>query len=164
VLAAGGIATREDTAGALAAGAAAVLSGTRFLLTHECDAHPAYKQRVLGAPRTLDTLLFSVGWSDRHRVVPNAATERWCADDERGPRGIVALNRALAPVLQRLPATLAARSLAHQRVAIPLYGPSAALAGMDERLLEVTPLYAGDCARRITSLTSAAEAVAALTP
>jgi NAD(P)H-dependent flavin oxidoreductase YrpB (nitropropane dioxygenase family) len=164
VLAAGGIATREDTARALAAGAAAVVSGTRFLLTHECRAHPAYKQRVLGAPRTLDTLLFSAGWSDRHRVVPNAATDRWCRGDERGPKPVVALNRALAPLMQRLPASLAARSLSRQRVGFPLYGPMAPLAGMDDGLLEVTPLYAGECARRIGSLTSAAEAVAALAP
>jgi NAD(P)H-dependent flavin oxidoreductase YrpB (nitropropane dioxygenase family) len=164
VLAAGGIATGEDTSRALAAGAAAVLSGTRFLLTHECNAHAAYKERALGATRTLDTLLFSLGWSDRHRVLPNAATERWCRDDERGPKGVVALNRALAPVLQRLPASLAASTLSRQRVGVPLYGPIAPLAGMDERLLEVTPLYAGECARRITSITSAAEAVAALAP
>jgi NAD(P)H-dependent flavin oxidoreductase YrpB (nitropropane dioxygenase family) len=162
VLAAGGIATRADTARALAAGAAAVLSGTRFLLTHECQAHPAYKQRALGAERTVETLLFSVGWSDRHRVVPNAATERWSRDG-LGPRPVIALNRALAPVLSRLP-RLAGRTLMQQRVGIPFYGPIAPLAGMDERLLEVTPLYAGECARRITALTSAAEAVAALTP
>ena len=34
------------------AGAAAVVAGTRYLLTHEAHAHPAYKQRILGAERT----------------------------------------------------------------------------------------------------------------
>lgn len=77
VLLAGGIATADDVRTALASGAAAVMAGTRYLLTHEAHAHPAYKQRVLGAQRTLLTTLFGVGWSLKHRVVPNAATERF---------------------------------------------------------------------------------------
>jgi NAD(P)H-dependent flavin oxidoreductase YrpB (nitropropane dioxygenase family) len=158
VLAAGGIATREDTAAALAAGAAAVVSGTRFLLTRECHAHPAYQQRVLDAERTVETRLFSVGWADRHRVVPNAATERW-----GDPRSVIALNRVLAPLLSRRPA-LAARAVGLQRVGVPFYGPMAPLRGMPERLLDVTPLYAGESSRAMSSVTSAAEAVAALSP
>jgi nitronate monooxygenase len=164
VLAAGGISSRAGAAAAIDAGASAVVAGTRFLLTDECDAHTAYKQRVLGAPRTLDTLLFSVGWSDRHRVVPNAATDRWCARSERGPAAVVALNRALAPALQRLPPRMATVTLSHQRVGIPLYGPAAVLAGMDERLLDVTPLYAGTCAAEIHTVIPAAQAVAELVP
>jgi nitronate monooxygenase len=164
VLAAGGIHSREAARSALDAGAAAVVAGTRFLLTDECNAHPAYKQRVLGARRTLDTLLFSVGWSDRHRVVPNPATDRWCARSERGPAAIVALNRALAPALQRLPPRMATATTSRQRVGLPLYGPAAVLAGMDERLLDVTPLYAGVCAAEIHSVIPAAQAVAELTP
>lgn len=164
VLAAGGIASRAAAARALDQGAAAVVSGTRFLLTEECAAHPAYQQRVLGAPRTLDTRLFSVGWSDRHRVVPNAATDRWCARSEAGPAAVLAFNRRAAPLLQRLPPRLATATLRHQRVGVPLYGPAAVLAGMDERLLEVTPLYAGECAREIGSVVSAEEAVRELSP
>lgn len=164
VLAAGGIASREAAAGALEAGAAAVVCGTRFLLTEECAAHPEYKRRALGATRTLETLLFSLGWSDRHRVVPNAATERWCARSERGPAGIVRLNRLLAPPLQRLPPTVAAKTLRYQRVALPLFGPSPPLAGTDERLIEVTPLYAGECAREIATVIPAANAVRELSP
>jgi nitronate monooxygenase len=164
VLAAGGIHSATGAAAALAAGAAAVVAGTRFLLTDECGAHPAYKARVLGAQRTLDTLLFSVGWSDRHRVAPNAATDRWCARSERGPAGVVALNRALAPALQRLPPRMATATTSKQRLAIPLYGPAAVLEGMDERLLDVTPLYAGRCAAEIHSVIPAAQAVAELSP
>jgi nitronate monooxygenase len=162
VLAAGGIHSAQTAAAALAAGAAAVVAGTRFLLTEECAAHPAYKRRVLGARRTLDTLLFSVGWSDRHRVVPNAATERWCRRSERGPAAIVALNRALAPALQRLPARLATATTPRQRLAIPLYGPAVVIEGMDERLLDVSPLYAGTCAAEIQTVIPAAQAVAEL--
>lgn len=164
VLAAGGIATRTDTRSALDAGAAAVVCGTRFLLTDECAAHPAYKQRVTGATRTLDTLLFSMGWSDRHRVVPNAATDRWCARAERGPAPVVAANRVLAPLLQRLPPAMATVTLPYQRVGIPFYGPAAPLAGMDERLVEAAPLYAGRCARGITTVIPAADAVRELAP
>ena len=164
VLAAGGIHSAAGARAALEAGADAVVAGTRFLLTDEAGAHPAYKQRVLGAQRTLDTLLFSVGWSDRHRVIPNAATDRWCARSERGPSGVVALNRALAPMLQRLPPRLATATTSRQRLALPLYGPAAVLEGMDERLLDVTPLYAGECAAEITSVIPAAQAVAGLAP
>lgn len=164
VLAAGGIASREAARAALAQGAAAVVAGTRFLLTEECHAHPGYKQRVLGAARTIDTMLFSMGWSDRHRVVPNKATERWCSKSERGPSPIVALNRWLAPALQRLPPSAATATIGLQRTALPFFGPGAAVKGMDDRLLEVTPLYAGECAREIREVIPAAEAVAALDP
>jgi nitronate monooxygenase len=160
VLAAGGIAGRESARAALAAGAAAIVAGTRFLLTDECGAHPGYKRRALGATRTVETELFSVGWHDRHRVVPNAATERW----GDGPPAVLAINRALAPAIQRLPARLAAATTRFQRPSIPFFGPGAALEGMDERLLEVTPLYAGECAREITTIVAAADAVAALDP
>lgn len=121
VLAAGGIGSREAARAALDAGAAAVVCGTRFLLTDECRAHPAYKRRVLGAPRTLETLLFSVGWSERHRVVPNAATARWCARSECGPRAVLALNRLLAPAARRLPG--------------PLPPPSRVVSGLDCRCM-----------------------------
>jgi nitronate monooxygenase len=164
VLAAGGIHSAAGTRAVVEAGAAAAVAGTRFLLTDESGAHPRYKQRVLGARRTLDTLLFSVGWSDRHRVVPNAATDRWCARSERGPAAVVALNRALAPALQRLPPRLATATLSRQRLTLPLYGPAAVLEGMDERLLDVTPLYAGVCAAEIHSVIPAAQAVAELAP
>ena len=119
---------------------------------------------MLGATRTLDTLLFSVGWSDRHRVVPNAATDRWCARDERGPAAVVALNRLLAPALRRLPPAAATATLRLQRVGVPLFSPAVVLEGMDERLLDVAPLYAGVCARDINQVVPAAEAVRALDP
>lgn len=164
VLAAGGIASRVAAQAAISAGAAAIVAGTRFLLSDECAAHPGYKARVLGADRTLDTMLFSVGWRDRHRVVPNSATRRWCGRSERGPAPAIALNRWLAPALQRLPPSVATTTLRWQRVALPFFGPAAALQGMDERLLEVTPLYAGVCAREIHGIIPAAEAVKALDP
>lgn len=164
VLVAGGIAEAADVRRALAAGAKAAVAGTRFLLTEESAAHPAYKQRVLDAAETRETLLFSMGWHERHRVVPNAATERWCKGDSLGPRAVLEANRALAPLLRRLPASASAATLARQSVSVPLYGPASILRGMDERLVDVTPLYAGETAKRIHAVVSAAEAVRALRP
>jgi nitronate monooxygenase len=166
VLLAGGIADRGDVSRALEAGASAAVAGTRFLLTAECAAHPTYKRRVLGAPRTLETLLFSVGWYDRHRVVPNEATRRWCRRDPLGPRVVRHANERSASLLRRLPPRAQAISLRAQlrlqTPRVPLYGPAAMLEGMDERLIEVTPLYAGESAARIASVIPAAAAVAEL--
>jgi NAD(P)H-dependent flavin oxidoreductase YrpB (nitropropane dioxygenase family) len=177
VLLAGGIADANDVRRALAAGAKAAVAGTRFLLTQECAAHAAYKQRLLDAHETLETLLFSVGWHERHRVAPNAATHRWCAPRggpalgagpaavvAPGPAPVLALNRALAPLLRRLPPSASAAALRRQRAWLPLYGPASILRGMDERLVDVTPLYAGDTVKRIDSVVPAAEAVRQLSP
>jgi nitronate monooxygenase len=49
VIAAGGIYTGEDICKFLKMGAAAVQMGTRFVATHECDAHMAFKQAYIEA-------------------------------------------------------------------------------------------------------------------
>src|SRR5262245_61393575 len=77
LLLAGGIEARDDVRAALEAGASAAVAGTRFLLSEESRAHPAYKQRLLAAEETLLTELFGAGWPAPHRVVPNAATQHW---------------------------------------------------------------------------------------
>ena len=86
-LLAGGIAERGDVARALEAGAEGAVAGTRFLLSEESRAHPGYRERLLAADSTVLTELFGTGWPAPHRVVPNAATERWLGGDPRGPRG-----------------------------------------------------------------------------
>lgn len=72
VTASGGIGTARSMAAALAAGAAAVRVGTRFVAAQETDAHPAYVQALIRA-RAEDTILteaFSVNWPDApHRVL-----------------------------------------------------------------------------------------------
>jgi NAD(P)H-dependent flavin oxidoreductase YrpB (nitropropane dioxygenase family) len=161
VLAAGGIARRADVERVLAAGAAAAVAGSRFLLTEESRAHPLYKQRALGAERTLDTKLFGFGWPERHRVLPNAATERW----ERHPRLTAALTAPSRRLGRLLPVEVAANRLpAAQRAWLPLFGPAAPLEGMPDRLVEVTPLYAGACVREIHAVVPAATAVRDLAP
>lgn len=161
VLLAGGIADHSDVQRALDAGADAVVAGTRFLLTDECRAHPAYKQRVLDADRTIQTRLFGLGWPMPHRVVPNAATERWCHRNELGPRAVLALQPLTRP-LQRLPMSLANAMVRTQHPAVPLLGPAAALEGLPDRYVDATPLYAGETALRIDSVLPAAEALALL--
>jgi NAD(P)H-dependent flavin oxidoreductase YrpB (nitropropane dioxygenase family) len=161
VLLAGGVADAADARRALDAGAAAVVAGTRFLLTEESGAHPAYKQRVLAAERTLETQLFGLSWPMRHRVVPNAATERWCRAGDRGPRAVLALQ-ALSVPLARLPMSLVAGAVRTQHPAVPLFGPAAPLAGTPERLVDASALYAGETALRIDSILPAREAVASL--
>jgi nitronate monooxygenase len=156
VLAAGGIASRADVEAALSAGAAAAVAGSRFLLTEESRAHPEYKRRALGATRTIDTKLFGFGWPARHRVLPNAATERWA----RRRRLTAVLTGATRPLGRALPLGFAADRLpllATPR--LPLFGPGAPLAGMPDRVVEATPLYAGECVRRIESVVPAADAV-----
>src|SRR5205085_7251916 len=107
---AGGIAERADTEAALAAGAEAVVAGTRFLLSGESDAHPEYKRRLLDADATVLTELFGAGWPAPHRVVRNAATERWLRGDARGPGWVRALHRATAPALGRAPVSMVRRA------------------------------------------------------
>lgn len=84
VVAAGGIGTARSMAAALAAGAAAVRVGTRFLAAQESGAHPRYVEALIRA-RAEDTVLtdaFSVGWSDApHRVL------RSCIEAARSSNG-----------------------------------------------------------------------------
>ena len=158
VLAAGGIASRARAEAVLAAGVAAVVAGSRFLLTDESRAHPEYKRRALRAPRTIDTKLFGFGWPARHRVLPNAATERW----ERHRRLTGALTAPTRALGRLLPVDAAVRMTSLQAPWLPLFGPAAPLKGMPDRLIEVTPLYAGESVRHMPAVVGAAEATRAL--
>lgn len=158
---AGGIADADDTRRALDAGAAAVVAGSRFLLTDESRAHPGYKQRVVDAERTLETLLFGFGWPMRHRVIPNAATDRWCRRDDRGPRAVTAVLGLTRP-LRHLPLSAADSFARRQRTGLPVFGPSAPTVGAPDHLLDAAALYAGDTALRLDRVIPAARAVAEL--
>jgi len=164
LLLAGGIAEAHDVRRALALGAAAAVAGTRFLLTDESRAHPEYRRRVLGARRTLHTSLFGLGWPLRHRVVPNAATERWCRADERGPVFVRAAARASAPLGRMTPLDAMGRLAALQRPELPLFSPALPLAGMPAASVDRCALYAGESARRLHDVIPAAEAVERLAP
>jgi NAD(P)H-dependent flavin oxidoreductase YrpB (nitropropane dioxygenase family) len=71
VLVAGGIATGEGLAAALALGAEGVLLGTRFLATPEAPIAPAYKQAILESDGH-DTVLTEIPDIARGRVWPGA--------------------------------------------------------------------------------------------
>jgi NAD(P)H-dependent flavin oxidoreductase YrpB (nitropropane dioxygenase family) len=162
VLSAGGIATRDDVRARLDAGAAAVVLGTRFLMTEESGAHTAYKQRLLESRETVLTELFGLGWPGTHRVIWNEAAERWLAGDRRGPAWVRAVNRLTAPLASRTPDPLQMRLLRRQSVALPLFSPQPVTRGMPSRLLDVTPLYAGETVARIHDIRPAAAVVAEL--
>jgi nitronate monooxygenase len=165
VLAAGGIIDAAGVEEVLAAGAAAAVLGTRFLLSDECRAHPEYKQRCLEAEETVLTELFGLGWPDApHRVVPNAATRRWLAKDTRGPAWIRAANRLSAPLARRIPATIQARAAQTQRPSQPFLSPRTPTADGPPGLVGSGPLYAGSGVGRIDDVRPAAELVQALTP
>ena len=80
VIAAGGIADTDGARAAVAAGAAGVAMGTRFVATAEADVHHEYHARLLDAGRadTVLTTLFDGGWPDAaHRVLRNSTFRRW---------------------------------------------------------------------------------------
>jgi NAD(P)H-dependent flavin oxidoreductase YrpB (nitropropane dioxygenase family) len=162
VLSAGGVAEASDASACLAAGAEAVVCGTRFLMTEESGGHPDYKARLLGARETLLTDLFGVGWPAPHRVVPNAATARWVGRDSHAPGWLRALHKATAPIFSRAPVPLQFRLAATQKSSRPLFGPAAAIIDGPSNLVDAGPLYAGQCVDRISDIRPAGELVAEL--
>jgi nitronate monooxygenase len=165
LLLAGGIAERADVAAALEAGAEGAVAGTRFLLSDESRAHPAYRDRLLSADTTVLTELFGTGWPAPHRVVANAATERWLGDDPRGPRLNRALNRLTGgPAARHIPPAVLERIVRAQRPGSRLLSPVGPTDNGPPSLVDAGPLYAGQTVARIDELRPAGELVAALTP
>ena len=158
VFLAGGIAERDDVKAALAAGAAGVLCGTRFLATEEAAAHALYKERVLGAQETIETTLFGMGWPARHRVLPNAATRRWCGPDGQPPRSVRIAQRLSSPLSRIMPVGTSDPT-SRQKLSVPLYTPVAPGPGADPRAIEVAALYAGESARRVRKILGAGDVV-----
>jgi nitronate monooxygenase len=163
VFLAGGIAIGADTRRALDSGADGIIAGTRFLMTHEANAHPEYQRRILDAETTMETTLFGLSWPLRHRVIPNAATRRWCRSDgttKALPAALNASSRWLA-VLGYFDAGSLIRV---QSPRLPLFTPLAPLKDMPEYSVNTAALYAGDTALRIGELISAQQAVNDLAP
>lgn len=165
VLLAGGIAAADDVRAALDAGAVAAVAGTAFLATDESSAHPGYKRRLVEGEATLLTELFGMGWPHApHRVLPNAATERWIRGDERGPTSLRGLHAVLSPAARLVPVRAQLR-LANRPRSGPLdLSPVAPTAEMDEATLDTHPLYAGETVARVREIRPAARVVADLVP
>lgn len=165
VLAAGGIIDREGVAAVLEAGAAAAVVGTRFLVSQESRAHPQYKRRCQEAERTIRTELFGLGWPRApHRVIPNAATDRWLGEDGRCPSWIALAQRVTEPLAARIPDAVQARALARQRASLPLLSPQPPTDDGPDGLVDSGPLYAGQAVTGISELLPASEIVSRLTP
>jgi nitronate monooxygenase len=161
VFLAGGIATAADTRAALASGASGVMAGTRFLMTHEANANREYQRRIIEADKTIETNLFGLTWPLRHRVVPNAATRRWCGDDGKAKALPAALNAASRP-LAALGYFDAGALMRLQSPGRPLFTPLAPLARMPDSWVDRAALYAGATALRISEIIPASKAVAEL--
>jgi nitronate monooxygenase len=159
VLIAGGIADRPDVADAIEAGAAAAVLGTRFVASEESRAHPEYKRRLVEAEGTVLTELFGLGWPAPHRVLRNAATDRWLRGDSRGPRPVRLLNRALTPLIGRVPPSIQEGLAAAQRPGLPLLAPRPPCDDGPGALLDAGPLYAGETAARIRDIRPAGSIV-----
>ena len=87
VVAAGGIGSARGVAAVLAAGAGGARIGTRFVATHESDAHPEYQQALVeaGEADTALTETFSVWWPDApHRVLVSAIESARDLDGDAG--------------------------------------------------------------------------------
>jgi hypothetical protein len=147
----------------MAAGAAGVVAGIRFLLTHESGAHAAYQQRLLHCNKTIATTLFGLSWPARHRVAPNEAMRRWCHPDGTARRLPSILN-VKSSVLARLgPEDADDRAILRlQRPSLPVFTPAAPTKDVPDHWIERSALYGGDSALRMHSVLSAAEALNSL--
>jgi enoyl-[acyl-carrier protein] reductase II len=88
ILASGGIADGRTAAAAFALGADGVWVGTRLLASHEADAHPGYKQRVLAADvdGTVRNNIFGPEFPDATtRGLRNRLVREWEGRDEPAP-------------------------------------------------------------------------------
>ena len=115
------------------------------------------------AEKTIETDLFGLSWPLRHRVVPNAATRRWCGDDGKAKLLPAALNAASRPlsVLGYFDASALMRLQSPGR---PFFTPLAPVAGVPDSWLDSAALYAGETTLRINELISADQAVKVLSP
>ena len=153
---AGGIAEATDVRAALAAGADAVVCGTRFVMSEESGALTAYKQRLMEARETVLTELFGVGWPQANqRVIWNEACERWLARDPRAPGWVRGTQRALSVLPRRALEPL----IPLQRPELPLFSPDAPTRGGPRNLLDAGPLYAGESVARMHDVRPAGELV-----
>ena len=161
VLKAGGIADAGDVRTALDQGADAAVLGTRFLMSDECRATPAYKQRLMESRDTVLNQLFCVGWpSATTRVLWNEACERWLDENGNEPSWVRALQTGLSVLPRRLLEPL----IALQRPELPLFSPYAPTTSMPKQLLDAGALYAGQTVARLHDVRPAGELTRELVP
>lgn len=163
LIAAGGIWDRHSAAAAIALGADGVSVGTRFLMTHESGAHDDYKQRLIHARETIITTLFGLGWpAAPHRVVVNAAIQRWCSDSGQPATAIQAFNYLTQFGARYFPPGLSLKMAMAQHSNRPFFTPFPQNKAMQHPHPEALSDYAGECVRNISTLDSAASVVSEL--
>ncbi|WP_047225169.1 NAD(P)H-dependent flavin oxidoreductase [Protofrankia coriariae] len=137
---AGAVATGADLARAIEEGADGAMAGTVFVATHESEAHPLFRRRIVAAAAT-DTVVttrYDIGWPHRpHRVLRNALT-----DSE-----------------QRLPARFVATVTTADggRLPVPRYSATAPSVRVEGQVEDMA-MYCGRSCERVTAV----EPVAAL--
>ena len=119
---------------------------------------------MLDADETILTELFGIGWPAPHRVVRNAATERWLGADPRGPRLNRALNRLSGVGARYMPGAVQERIVRAQHPGSRLLTPLGPIDDGPATLVDAGPLYAGETVARIDDIRPAAEIVRDLTP
>ncbi len=83
VIAAGGICNAKGFLAALCLGAEGILMGTRFLLSKECKAHPAIKEKLVALTER-DTIIIERSIRNPRRVVSNKAALRAAEMENKG--------------------------------------------------------------------------------
>lgn len=149
VLAAGGIATSDDSARARRLGAAGIWVGTRFVASVEADAHPAYKAAIIAARSDATALsaLFDGGWPDADmRTLVNSTLTDWVAAG-RPPPGARPGEGGVIGTTDDRP--------------VPRYDSDAPI-GRTTGDIEAMALYAGTGVGNITTIDPAAAIVAEL--
>jgi nitronate monooxygenase len=142
IIAAGGIAEGRGVAAALAAGAAGVRMGTRFVATPESGAHPIYKEAIVaaGGGQTVLTDAYRVLWPSEQA---NARVLRSALERARSLAGDAPVGKM---------------TMGPQTVDIPRFGapPPAATAEGDVMAMA---LYAGESVASIDDIAPAGELV-----
>jgi nitronate monooxygenase len=140
VVAAGGIATAEGVADALAAGADGVRVGTRFIAAEESDAHPAWVQAVIAADAddSVVSTAFNVGMPQPgpHRVLRSSIEAAEALETEQA--GVIRMAGAEIPV--------------------PRFAPQPPTR-WSTGAIEAMPFYAGRSAGAVTAIRPAADIV-----
>ncbi|MDR3348613.1 MAG: nitronate monooxygenase [Acidaminococcales bacterium] len=83
IIAAGGIVNGKGMAAAMLMGASGVQMGSRFLLTQECPAHPAFKKRIIEAADT-DSVVTGYSRGSGVRCLKNDFTANFLAKEVSG--------------------------------------------------------------------------------
>lgn len=85
VVAAGGFTSGRGLAAALVMGAHGVQMGTRFILAHECQAHPDYKRAIIDATDE-DSVILGTRYGKATRCIRSVFTETYLALEAEGGR------------------------------------------------------------------------------